>query len=104
MAGRAGGRSSVEDIEFRSRLAVVPEARGLQLEHRAITAARRHQLVVRAELHHLAALQHADADGVAHRRKAVRDENRGSVPRSGAGTDEKLGPTADVELGLRVLA
>src|SRR5205814_9631894 len=59
MAGRAGGRSSVEDIELRSRLAVIAEARGLQLEHRAIATARRHQLVVRAELHHLAALQHA---------------------------------------------
>src|SRR5437660_10225323 len=98
MAGRAGGRSSVEDIELRSRLAVVPEARRLQLEHRAIAAPGRHQLVVRAELDHLAVLQHADAVGVAHRRKAMRDENRGGVPRSGEDTVEDQGLAADVEL------
>src|SRR5881396_3381314 len=99
MAGSAGGRSSVEDIEARSRLAVVAEPRRLQLEHGAIAAAGGYQLVVRAELDHLAVLQHADAIGVAHRREAVRDEDRRGVPRGCEDAVEDLRLTADVELG-----
>src|SRR5438094_7639867 len=99
MAGNAGGRSSVEDIEGRSCLALVAKARRLQLEHRPVATARRHQPVVRAELDHLAVLQHADAIGVAHRREAVRDQDRRGVARSGEDTVEDLRLTADVELG-----
>src|SRR3989441_13079484 len=103
MAGKAGGRSSVKDIESGSGLAVVAKPRRLQLEHRPITAARRHQLVVGAELDHAAVLQHADAVGVAHRREAVRDQDRGSVPRGGEDAVEDLGLAADVELGGRLV-
>src|SRR5947209_7028597 len=129
MAGSAGGRSSIEDIELRFGLAIgaaaasagvaagaVPaapaapppataaaapaapapamaaaaavsaaapatEARRLQLEHRAVAAAGRHQLVVRAELDHPAVLEHADAVGVTHRREAMGDEDRGGMTR-----------------------
>src|SRR5438105_12192022 len=52
------------------------EPPGLELEHRPVAAAERHQLVVRAQLDDAAALQHADAVGVAYGREPVRDEER----------------------------
>src|SRR5213592_272715 len=103
MAGTAGGRSSVEGIEGRSGLGVVAEPRRLQLEHRAIAAACRHQLLVRAELDHLAARQHADAIGVADGREAVRDQDRGRPTRGGEDAVEDLRLAAHVELRRRLV-
>ena len=83
----AGGRSSCEQVVRRASHAPPPrrarrrldEARRLQLEHRAVAAAVGHQLVVGAELDHPAVLDHADAVGQAHRREAVRHEDRRAV-------------------------
>ncbi len=43
----------------------------LQIEHRAVAASLGHQLVVRAEFDHLAALEHADPIGLADGREAM---------------------------------
>src|SRR5439155_23124511 len=52
------------------------EALRLQVEHRPVPAAERHQLVVRAELDDAAVLEHADAVGVANGGEATLDQNR----------------------------
>ena len=77
-AGRRRGRASGEDVIARPppRRSVDAEALRLQVEHRAVAAAPRHQLVVRAELDDAPVLEHADAVGVAHRREPVRDQDR----------------------------
>src|SRR5215470_11600266 len=98
MAGNAGGMSSVEGIEVRFPTVVVAEARGLQLEHRAVAAAQRHQLVVTAELDHPAVLQDADAIRVAHRGETMRDQNGGGLPRGLENPIEDLCLPAYVEL------
>src|SRR5438445_1645596 len=53
---------------------------------------------MRAELDNLAVLQHANAVGVAHRRKPMRDENGGAVTRGRQEAIEDLRLAADVEL------
>ena len=55
------------------------EPPGLQVEHRLVRSANRHQLVVRAGLDDAAALDDADAVGVADGGEAMRDENRRGV-------------------------
>src|SRR6185436_9005368 len=57
------------------------ESLRLQIEHRPVSSAPGHQLVVRAELDHAAVLDDADAIRVAHGGEAVRDQDRGAVPR-----------------------
>ena len=79
------------------------EALRLQIEHRPVAAAERHQLVVRAELDDAAVLEHADAIGVADGREAVRDQDRGAVPRRGEQAIEDLGFAAHVELRGRLV-
>ena len=50
------------------------------------------------EFHHAAVLDHADAIGMAHGRKAVRNENRGATAGGGEHAIEDFGFAADVKL------
>ena len=58
----------------------------------------RHQLVMRAELDDAAVLEDADAIGVTHRGKAVRDQDRGALSGFGEDPIEDLRLAAHVEL------
>src|SRR5215210_7017824 len=98
MDGNAGGRPSGEDVIDDSLLVLRREALGLEIEHRPVAAAERHQLLMGAELDHPAVLQHTDAVGMAHRREAVRDEDGRAVPGGGEDAFEDLGLAAHVEL------
>src|SRR5437867_798423 len=77
--------------------------RSLITRRNHVAAARRHQLRVRAELDHLAVLQHADPIGVADGREAVRDQDRRGAPSGGEDAVEDLGLAADVELSRRLV-
>src|SRR6185369_15876020 len=107
MEGSAGGRpsgfrrGSGEDIVRDTLLLRRLETLRLEIEHRPIapSGTERHQLVVRAELDHLAVLQHADAIGVAYCRKAVRDEDGRALPGGAENAIKNLRLPAHVELG-----
>src|SRR5713226_8029461 len=80
MDDSAGGSGSIvpgvrsrsgEDVIRRALLFRNDEALRLQIEHRPVTPAERHQLVVRAELDDPAVLEHADAIGMADRGEAM---------------------------------
>src|SRR4051812_9155597 len=87
--GSAGGsasrlRAAVSDKDFVAHALLVfgrVETLCLQLEHRPIAPAERHQLLVRAKLDHLPLLEHADTVGMAHRREPMRDQNGGGLAR-----------------------
>jgi hypothetical protein len=66
-----GAIASGEDVIDHSFFAFFSKSLGLQIEHRAITAARRYQLVVRTEFDDAPMLENADPIGVPHRRKAM---------------------------------
>src|SRR6185436_10087593 len=87
----AGGRSSGEDF-INDPLLVLDrgEALGLKVEHRPVASPERHQLLVGSELDHFSMLEHTDAVGVAHRREAVRNENRRAMSRGGEDAVENL--------------
>src|SRR4030095_10463878 len=84
--GSDAGRSSFlgEDV-MRHALLVgrLAEALRLQVEHRAIPATQRHELIVAPKLDDPAVLQHADAVGEPNGRESMRDQNRGTVRRLG---------------------
>ena len=84
-------------------LVELDEPRRLEVEHRAVAPAARHQLVVRAELDDGAVLEHADAVGLAHGREAVRDEDRRAAARGVEDALEDLRLAAHVELGRRLV-
>ena len=76
MEESAGGSSSLgvsgEDVILAALLVLGRgEPLRLQIEHRAIAAAERHELFVRSELHDFPVLEDTDAVRVANRRKAV---------------------------------
>src|SRR5262249_6155105 len=96
--GRATDASGEDVIHLAFFVRLDVEALRLQLEHRAIAAAERHQLVVRAELDHAAVFEDADPVRVAHRREAMRDQDRGPLARFFEDAIEDLGLAADVEL------
>src|SRR5512138_2337686 len=106
MDGSAAGRSSLlaEDV-MRHALLVrrLAEALGLQVEHRAIAATERNELIMRPELDDLSVLQHADPVGQADGRESMGDQD-GCTPR-GLGQDalEDLRFAADVELRRRLV-
>ncbi len=75
----------------------------LQIEHRPVAAALRHQLVVRAELDDAAVLEDADAIGVTDGREAMRDEDRRAAARRGKDAIENLRFAAHVELRGRLV-
>src|SRR5712691_12999677 len=93
--GNAGGRSSTlratlltrpfgsdEDVIHHALLLFSrAEALRLQVEHGPVTSTQLHQLVVAAQFDNLAVLQHTDPVRVAHRGKAVRDQDRRALPR-----------------------
>ena len=54
------------------------EALRLEVEHGPVAPAERHQVVMGPELDDTAALEHADAIGMTHRREPMGDENRGA--------------------------
>src|ERR1700689_1201361 len=99
--------ASAEDIEDPLLLAFLwcpsRKALCLQREHRFVTAALGHELVVVAELSHDAVLYHGDPVGVAHRREPVRYQDRGAVPGGGEHPLEDLRLAAHVELGGRLV-
>src|SRR5215831_2920281 len=105
MAGSAAGNSLGEDIEL-GFLSIAPlafrapaaKARRLQVEHRAIASRESHQLVVRSEFYDAAPFEYADPIGMADRRKAVRNEDRGCMSCRSENAVEDLGFAADVEL------
>src|SRR5207302_320799 len=79
------------------------EALCLKVEHRAVAAALRHQLVVRAELDDLAVFEHADAVGMTHRGKSMRDEDGRAVTAGGQDAIEYLCLAPNVELCSRFI-
>src|SRR5215471_19522703 len=93
------GFGLAEDIIGLALLLGFVEVLRLQVEHRAIAPAERHQLVVRAEFGDAAVFEHADAVGVAHGRETVRDQDGGVVPGRGEQAVEDFSLAADVELG-----
>src|SRR5881628_419046 len=96
----AGGRRSGEEIVSGSLFVRGgAEPFGLQVEHRAIAPALRHQLVVGAQLDNPAVLEHTDAVGVTHSRKPMRDQDRRRPTGGREDAVEDLGLAADVELG-----
>src|SRR5437870_5608056 len=104
LAGRTGAppRSGEDVIGDPFLVLGGGEALRLEVEHRAVAPAQRHQLVVSAELDHPAVLEHADAVGVADRGKAMRDEDGctppGSAPEISKNVVEDLGLAPNVEL------
>jgi hypothetical protein len=89
---------SLEDVIGNALLFGICEALRLQIEHRPIAAAERHQLVVRAKLDHPAVFQHADPVGVANRLKAMRDQNGCAMPSGREQALENLGFSSHIEL------
>src|SRR5207248_2678415 len=79
------------------------EALRLQIKHRAVATAFGHELVVRAELDDLAVLEHADAVGVPHRGKAMRDEDGCAAAAGREDAIEYLRLAANVELRRRFI-
>src|SRR5262245_23139264 len=105
----AGGRSSpagrVDASRPRSAEDVIrypfirfAEALRLQIEHRSIAAALRHELLVGSQLDDAAVLEHADQVRVAHGGETVGDENRSAVSRRVEDAVENLRLAADIEL------
>src|SRR5579872_4566232 len=103
----AGGSRSAEDVIDHALLDIFVltghEALRLKIEHRAIAATSRHQFVVRAKLDDPTPIDHTDAVGMAHRREAMRYQDRGAVPRGVEEPPEDLRLTAHVELGGRLV-
>src|SRR5689334_13960894 len=79
------------------------EALCLKIEHRSVAAVLCHQLVVRPELNDASVLEHANAIGEAHRREAMRYENRRTLSRRCEDALEDLRFAADVELRGRLV-
>src|SRR3954464_623092 len=103
---RAGGRSSCcrsgEDVILLALLVLRGvEPLRLQIEHRLIASAQRHQLVVGAELDDPTTLEDADAIGLPHGGEAMRDQDGRRVPGRGEDALEDLRFAADVELRCR---
>src|SRR5262245_34322736 len=98
----AGGSGPIASEDVIGRV-LLGEALRLQVEHGAVAAAARHQLVVGAELDDAAVLEHADAVGVADGGEAMRDEDGGALPGGGEQAIEDLRFAAHVELGGRLV-
>src|SRR3954469_3940125 len=77
---------------------VLSEPLRLEIEHRLVAAAKRHQLVVRSELDDAALLENANAIGVTDGREAMRDQDGGAAASRRQQTIEDLRFAADVEL------
>src|SRR5438105_8374585 len=75
----------------------------LQIEHGAVAPAQIHQLVVGAKLDHSAVFQYADAVRVTHRRKTVRNQDRGAMTRCRQESIKDLGLAANIKLRGRLV-
>src|SRR5205085_7847160 len=89
---------SGEDVIRRALRLAAGESLRLQVEHRAVAAAQRHELVVCTELDHAAMFQNTDAVRMTHRRESMRNEYGGAPARGGQDAIEDLGFAAHVEL------
>src|SRR5215467_12284475 len=81
---------------------LLTEARRLQIEHGAVAASPRHQLIVRAELDNPSALEDADPVRVPDGREAMGDQDDGAAT-SGlqeAVEDLRLAPYVQLSCGL----
>ena len=85
------------------RSPVFAETRRLQVEHRAVAAARAMSSAWEPSSTTLPAFEHADPVGVAHGREPVRDQDRRAVARRGEDPVEDLGLAAHVELRGRLV-
>src|SRR6516164_4624373 len=111
MEDKAGGMSSRVAREFSAEdvigLALLVLGCGeplcLQVKHRAVAASFGHQFLVSADLNDLAMLEHADAIGVAHGRKPMRDENSGAATSGSEHAIENLRLAPNVKLGGRLI-
>src|SRR6266478_5032623 len=103
--GVPGARSrSGEDFIGRALLlAWDAETLRLQIEHRPITSAECHELVVRAELDDPTMLEHADTIGMADRRETMGDQNGRAMPCRGEQAIKDLCFPAHVELRGRLV-
>src|SRR4029079_16900497 len=75
--GRAISGEDIVDHPF----LFLAEPLGLQVEHRPVAAAKRHEFVVAAQLAHTPVCNHAEAVSQPHRGEAVRYQDGGAVPR-----------------------
>src|SRR5215471_5216921 len=74
------------------------EALCLQIEHRAIAPAKRHQLIVGAKLDHATMFEDADTICMTNGRESVRDQDGGATTRRGQQAVENLGFPPHIEL------
>src|SRR5258708_224917 len=74
----ASSASAAIDSFRGARTSVRRLARELSIDQASIRTVTLHQLVVRAALHDLAAVEHDHAIGIAHRREAMRDHQGGA--------------------------
>src|SRR5579871_140673 len=79
------------------------EAVRLQIKHGAVTPPFGHQLLMGAELNHLALFQHADSVRMPHRGKSVGDENGGTVTAGSQDAVEDLRLSPNIQLGGRLI-
>src|SRR5207245_6178033 len=89
---------SGEDVIRRALLLRDVKALRLQIEHRPVAPAERHQLFVRAEFDNPAVLKDADAISMANGREAMRNQDGGATPCCREQTIENLCFSADVQL------
>src|SRR5262245_8315317 len=102
--GSSWSRRSGENVIRRSLLVIRErEPPRLQIEHRTVASVERDQLVVRPELDDAAALEDADAIGMANRGEAMRDQDRRARPRGGKQSIVDLRLAADIELRGRLV-
>src|SRR5713101_886701 len=79
------------------------EARRLQLEHRAVASAKRHQFVMRSQFDHAPMFEHANAIRVTHRRESMRYQNCRRVVRRRQNSIENLALAPYIELRGRLV-
>src|SRR5229473_1769834 len=95
---------SGEDFIGRALLLVWDtETLRLQVEHRPIAPAERHELVMSSELDDPAMLEHADTIGMADRGEAMGDQDGRAMPRRGEQAIKDLRFPAHVELRRRLV-
>src|SRR6516165_2797001 len=105
MEDSAGGSGAIdwprlgEDVIRRALLVGCnSEALCLQIEHRSVAPAKRHQLVVCAELNHTAMFENANTVGMPNGGESMRDQDGGAVPRRRQKAVENLRFATHVEL------
>src|SRR6266403_3862856 len=100
-----GARSRLGEDIIRRALLLARDAEPLrlQIEHRSIASAERHQLVMRAELNDPAVLQHTDTISMTNRGEAMRNEDGRAMPRCSEQAIENFRFPAHVKLSGRLV-